>query len=59
MSNEIENTIPFVSEPDESGHFGPYGGTYVAETLIHALDELKEEVGPPAERRPEPNGDAT
>jgi tryptophan synthase beta chain len=27
--------------PDESGHFGPYGGTFVAETLIHALDELK------------------
>ena len=45
MSNEIENTIPFVSEPDESGHFGPYGGTYVAETLIHALDELKEAYG--------------
>jgi tryptophan synthase beta chain len=27
--------------PDETGHFGPYGGTFVAETLIHALDELK------------------
>ena len=27
--------------PDESGHFGPYGGTFVAETLIEALDELK------------------
>jgi tryptophan synthase beta chain len=24
--------------PDERGHFGPYGGTFVAETLIHALD---------------------
>ena len=29
-------------QPDASGHFGPYGGTFVAETLIHALDELKE-----------------
>ncbi len=28
-------------QPDSSGHFGPYGGTFVAETLIHALDELK------------------
>ena len=29
-------------QPDPSGHFGPYGGTFVAETLIHALDELKQ-----------------
>jgi tryptophan synthase beta chain len=29
--------------PDASGHFGPYGGTFVAETLIHALDELREQ----------------
>ena len=28
-------------QPDDRGHFGPYGGTFVAETLIHALDELK------------------
>ena len=27
--------------PDARGHFGPYGGTFVAETLIEALDELK------------------
>ena len=27
--------------PDERGHFGPYGGVFVAETLIPALDELK------------------
>jgi len=29
-------------EPDEAGHFGPYGGTYASETLMHALNELKE-----------------
>ena len=29
-------------QPDERGHFGVYGGTFVAETLIHALDELKQ-----------------
>ena len=28
--------------PDERGHFGPYGGIFVAETLVHALDELRE-----------------
>ena len=28
-------------QPDARGHFGPYGGTFVAETLVHALDELK------------------
>jgi tryptophan synthase beta chain len=27
--------------PDAKGHFGTYGGVFVAETLIHALDELK------------------
>ncbi len=28
--------------PDARGHFGPYGGIFVAETLIEALDELRE-----------------
>jgi tryptophan synthase beta chain len=28
--------------PDAGGHFGPYGGVFVSETLIHALDQLKE-----------------
>jgi tryptophan synthase beta chain len=28
-------------DPDNTGHFGPYGGSYVSETLVHALDELK------------------
>ena len=28
-------------QPDASGHFGRYGGSFVAETLVHALDELK------------------
>jgi len=27
--------------PDERGHFGPYGGIFVAETLIAALGELR------------------
>lgn len=28
--------------PDEHGHFGPYGGVFVADTLIHALKQLEE-----------------
>ncbi|MBB5216753.1 tryptophan synthase subunit beta [Parapusillimonas granuli] len=27
--------------PDQNGHFGQYGGSFVAETLVHALDELR------------------
>jgi tryptophan synthase beta chain len=27
--------------PDLEGHFGQYGGSFVAETLVHALDELR------------------
>ncbi len=27
--------------PDAHGHFGPYGGVFVAETLVAALDDLK------------------
>ena len=28
--------------PDARGHFGPYGGVFVAETLSQALDELRD-----------------
>ncbi len=28
--------------PDERGHFGPYGGVFVAETLIEPLEELRQ-----------------
>ena len=31
----------FSALPDSSGHFGPYGGSFVPETLMYALDELK------------------
>ena len=27
-------------QPDERGHFGPYGGNFVSETLTHAINEL-------------------
>jgi tryptophan synthase beta chain len=31
------------SMPDARGHFGPYGGRYVPETLVHPLEELEAE----------------
>ena len=31
------------SLPDAGGHFGPYGGVFVAETLISALDDLRDQ----------------
>ena len=33
--------INFQDYPDANGHFGIYGGRFVSETLIYALDELK------------------
>jgi tryptophan synthase beta chain len=38
-NSEHSSTLPRV--PDRRGHFGPYGGRYVAETLIPALTELE------------------
>ena len=35
------NRNPY-SAPDGGGHFGEFGGRFVAETLTHALDELTE-----------------
>ena len=34
--------IKFSDFPDARGHFGDYGGVFVAETLMGALDELRE-----------------
>ena len=32
-----------LNQPDMKGHFGPYGGRYVPETLMHPLMELEQE----------------
>ncbi len=42
---EMSIKMTSYQQPDASGHFGPvngqtYGGSFVAETLVHALDEL-------------------
>ncbi len=39
QNSRISFSLPKV--PDRRGHFGPYGGRYVAETLIPALRELE------------------
>ena len=33
-------SLPGFGGPDSSGHFGPYGGVFVGETLIGAVEEL-------------------
>lgn len=38
MSSTVTTTVP-----DATGHFGPYGGRYVPETLMHPLQELEQE----------------
>src|SRR4026209_1219218 len=35
--------IDLATLPDQHGHFGPYGGMFVPETLMTALNELTEE----------------
>jgi tryptophan synthase beta chain len=37
------NSVANETLPDEHGHFGPYGGRFVPETLMHPLQELEQE----------------
>ena len=37
----LKNSFSLPKLPDRRGHFGPYGGRYVAETLMPALAELE------------------
>ena len=37
------SAIAIETVPDALGHFGPYGGRFVPETLMHPLQELEEE----------------
>ena len=37
------STVADINMPDVSGHFGPFGGRYVPETLMHPLQELEAE----------------
>lgn len=38
----LEKNEHLTDLPDERGHFGPYGGIFVAETLMEPLDELRQ-----------------
>jgi tryptophan synthase beta chain len=40
--NALAETKPKYQFPDVRGHFGPYGGRFVAETLMGPLEELRE-----------------
>ena len=40
-SMATETTTNWQNMPDENGHFGPYGGIFVSETLMEALHELR------------------
>ncbi len=42
MAIENYNFQDLLALPDEHGHFGPYGGIFASETLMEALDELRE-----------------
>src|SRR5215212_8626099 len=38
----MKTPVNYAAFPDEAGHFGPYGGKFVPETLMPALEELEE-----------------
>ncbi len=42
MSDSKQQSVDYGQFPNPEGHFGPYGGRFVSETLIYALDELQD-----------------
>ena len=47
-----ENPNSFRTGPDENGHFGMFGGSFVAETLMPLILELERAYGEAAAIRP-------
>ncbi len=41
-TDSVKQGIDYSAMPDQRGHFGVYGGRFVSETLMQALDELRE-----------------
>lgn len=41
MDDLTKSSVDYSAFPDERGHFGQFGGRFVSETLIYALDELQ------------------
>ncbi len=42
MLEQVKKHTEHYQMPDEAGHFGPYGGMFVAETLMGPLKDLRE-----------------
>lgn len=42
MKIVCDDELGLYNFPDADGHFGPYGGTFVSETLMYALNNLRE-----------------
>jgi tryptophan synthase beta chain len=41
QAKQTDESVPLTKLPDAGGHFGPYGGCFVAETLMGPLEELR------------------
>ena len=41
QAKRTDEPLPLTGLPDAGGHFGPYGGCFVAETLMGPLEELR------------------
>jgi tryptophan synthase beta chain len=41
-TDSSKQSIDYAAMPDDRGHFGIYGGRFVSETLMQALDELRD-----------------
>ncbi len=41
QQSAVESAVSFATMPDAEGHFGPYGGRFVAETLMEPIEELR------------------
>ena len=38
----MQSNFQDYQQPDATGHFGNYGGTFASETLTHAINELRD-----------------
>ena len=41
QAKHVADSVAWKDLPDANGHFGPYGGRFVAETLMGPLEELR------------------
>ena len=42
LKKTVQPEVSYDDLPDENGHFGPYGGRFVAETLMGPIEELRQ-----------------